>query len=121
MASGSVKLSLAAALLCIVIGAKVAEAAMSCNQVVSDLAPCVSFVTSGGTPSMICCNGVRTLNSQAQTTADRQGACQCLKSVIVRVSYNPSNVANAAALPARCGVNFPYKISPSIDCKSIRK
>ncbi|CAF1703877.1 unnamed protein product [Brassica oleracea var. botrytis] len=96
------------------------EAAVTCNNVVGDLYPCLSYVMQGGNaPSTNCCNGVRTLNSQAQTTADRQSVCRCIKNAIGGASYSSSNLNNALSLPAKCGVNLPFSISPSTNCNSI--
>jgi hypothetical protein len=38
----------------------------------------------------------------------------CLKGIAARV--RDLNLANAAAIPSRCGVSIPYTINPSIDC-----
>ncbi|KAF3667598.1 Non-specific lipid-transfer protein [Capsicum annuum] len=56
------------------------------------------------------------LNGQATTTPDRQMACKCIKSAAEAISG--INLALASALPSKCGVNLPYKISPSIDCST---
>ncbi|CAN6894618.1 unnamed protein product [Brassica oleracea] len=42
------------------------EAAVSCNAVVGDLYPCLSYVVQGGNFPANCCNGIRKLNSQAR-------------------------------------------------------
>ncbi|KAA0025399.1 non-specific lipid-transfer protein 1-like [Cucumis melo var. makuwa] len=113
------KLGLTVTLLYAVIGGGVTtEATVTCNQVVSNLSPCISYVTGGGSPSFNCCSGVRQLNKAAQTTPDRQDVCRCLKSLINGVTYNGQNVANAAALPTKCGVNLPYTINPNADCST---
>ncbi|CAH8355578.1 unnamed protein product [Eruca vesicaria subsp. sativa] len=96
------------------------EAAVTCNTVVGDLYPCLSYVMQGGNvPPANCCNGVRSLNSQAQSTVDRQSVCRCIKNAIGGVSYSSSNLNNAQSLPAKCGVNLPFRISPSTNCNSI--
>lgn len=94
-----------------------ARAAVTCNQVVSYLTPCISYVQSGGTVPMNCCNGIKTLYGRAQTTQDRQGVCNCLKQVASQVPYTGFNAGLAAGLPSKCGINIPYKISPSTDCQ----
>ncbi|GFP87422.1 non-specific lipid-transfer protein 3 [Phtheirospermum japonicum] len=92
-----------------------AEAAISCSTVANDLTPCINYVLYGGAaPPTSCCEGIKTLYNQASATADRQAVCSCLKSVAS--SATPTIVNNAAALPGKCGVNIPYKISPSTDC-----
>lgn len=68
------------------------------------------MVTTLGT----CCNGIRGLYNAAQTTPDRQSACNCLKSLTN--GYTSAEIAKAARLPAQCSVHLPYRIDPSTDC-----
>ncbi|PHT38497.1 Non-specific lipid-transfer protein [Capsicum baccatum] len=93
-----------------------AEAAISCGEVISKLTPCIKYVTGRGVVTPECCGGIKTLNGQATTTPDRQMACKCLKSAAGAISG--INLALASGLPSKCGVNLPYKISPSIDCST---
>ncbi|KAM0006269.1 Non-specific lipid-transfer protein [Helianthus debilis subsp. tardiflorus] len=65
-----------------------------------------------------CCSGVKSLNSAAKTTPDRQTACGCLKSAYS--SNSGINAGNAASLPGKCGVSIPYKISPGTDCSKVQ-
>ncbi|CAN8260031.1 unnamed protein product [Cochlearia groenlandica] len=102
--------------LCFVLALRFGEAAVSCNTVYGELYPCISYVTNGGNVPANCCNGIRMLNSQAPTTPDRQSVCRCIKSAIGGVSYSSNNVNNALALPGKCGVNLPYRFSPSTNC-----
>ncbi|CAN1134175.1 Non-specific lipid-transfer protein [Linum perenne] len=97
-----------------------ATAAVSCNQVVSTLYPCLTYVQYGGGIPATCCNGIRALNNAAATTPDRQGVCSCLVSSLRGISISPYNLRLAASLPAGCGVNLPYRIDPSIDCSRVR-
>ncbi|KAJ0734860.1 putative plant non-specific lipid-transfer protein/Par allergen [Helianthus annuus] len=53
----------------------------------------------------------------AKLTPDRQTACGCLKSVYA--SNSGINLGFASNLPGKCGVNIPYKISPSTDCSTV--
>ncbi|CAL1378436.1 unnamed protein product [Linum trigynum] len=98
--------------------ATVAESALTCGQVVGSLIPCIDYLQNGGDVSSACCNGVRSLNDAAETTDDRQKACNCLKSTAN--TYPKAKDSFAAALPDACGVDIhiPYKISRDIDCKS---
>ncbi|CAE5966574.1 unnamed protein product [Arabidopsis arenosa] len=105
---------------CLVLALHFGEAAVSCNTVIADLYPCLSYVTQGGPVPSLCCNGLTTLNSQAQTTADRQGVCRCIKSAIGGLTLSPSTINNALALPSKCGINLPYKFSPDTNCESIK-
>ncbi|PHU05228.1 Non-specific lipid-transfer protein 2 [Capsicum chinense] len=99
-------------LLCMVVVAPYA-AALSCGQVTSAMAPCVPYLTGRG-PLGGCCGGVKGLMSAAKTPADRKTACTCLKSAANAIKG--IDAGKAAGLPAACGVNIPYKISPSTDC-----
>ncbi|XP_050383563.1 non-specific lipid-transfer protein 1-like [Argentina anserina] len=116
MASAVMKLTLVA-LMCIVVAVPVAQA-ITCGQVTSNVAPCFSYVKSGGAVPAACCNGVRKLNSMAKTTADRKATCNCLKNAAGSIKgLNPSL---AAGLPGKCGVNVPYKISTSTNCNNVK-
>lgn len=102
--------------LCMVIAAPIltAEAGLTCNQIKSQLLSCTAYLINGGTPSAPCCTGVRNVLSASKTTADRQGACNCLKATASTIKrLNPNN---AASLPGKCRVNIPYKISPNTNC-----
>ncbi|KAL1545401.1 tyrosine protein phosphatase, variant 2 [Salvia divinorum] len=90
-----------------------AEAGLGCGQVVSYLSSCLPYVTNRG-PLGRCCGGVSGLYGAARNTPDRQAACTCLKSLAG--SYSGINLNKAAGLPKQCGVNIPYKISPTTDC-----
>ncbi|CAK8542140.1 unnamed protein product [Lathyrus sativus] len=104
---------------CLVLSTPLANAALSCGQIQLTITPCIGYLRSP-TPSVPapCCNGIRTLNSQAKTVPDRQGACRCLKSTVI--SFPGLNLPALAALPAKCGVNLPYKVTPSIDCNTVK-
>lgn len=90
------------------------EAAITCGQVTSGLMPCIGYLQNGGTLPPACCSGIKSLNNAAKTTPDRQATCNCLKNVAKQFPKNV--VAGAAGLPGKCGVDVPYKISPSTDC-----
>lgn len=116
--SGVLKLVSMILIVCMaVMGAtKSAKAAISCSDVINHLVPCVSYVQNGGTPPAACCNGVKTLYGEAQTSADRQSVCKCIKSAVNGMPYTNNNLNLAASLPAKCGLNLPYNISPNTDC-----
>ncbi|KAK8663668.1 hypothetical protein V6N13_083476 [Hibiscus sabdariffa] len=115
--SSSMSLKIACVVvLCLVVGAPSAQG-MTCGQVTTSLAPCIGYLRSGGNVPSGCCNGIKSLNSAAKTKADRQTACNCIKSASTAISG--INFGLAAGLPGKCGVNIPYNISPSTDCKSV--
>ncbi|XP_042503632.1 non-specific lipid-transfer protein 1-like isoform X2 [Macadamia integrifolia] len=118
MANSGVMKLVCLVLACMVVAAPLAEAAITCGQVVSKLAPCLTYLRSGGAVPGTCCNAVKNLNNSAKTTPDRQTACGCLKNAYNSISG--INAAYAGGLPAKCGVNLPYKISPSINCATVR-
>ncbi|KAL4561521.1 hypothetical protein LXL04_033688 [Taraxacum kok-saghyz] len=93
------------------------DAVLTCNTVMKDVVPCVSYLRSGsGMPPPACCSGAKALAAAASTTADRQAACNCLKSA--SQSINP-NLGLAKSLPGNCGISLGFTISPSVDCTKI--
>ncbi|KAJ3704504.1 hypothetical protein LUZ61_008209 [Rhynchospora tenuis] len=94
-----------------------ANATISCGQVASTLSQCMSYARSGqGNPPSQCCSGVRSLNSMASTSTDRQAVCNCLKNLAKSTSVNSGAVAG---IPGKCGVSVPYAISTSTDCSKV--
>ncbi|CAK8575193.1 unnamed protein product [Lathyrus sativus] len=88
--------------------------AISCGQVSKSLKPCMHYLKNGGAVSPSCCAGVKGLVNAARTIADRRTTCECLKSSAA--TFKEIIVGFAAVLPAKCGANIPYKISPSTNC-----
>jgi len=110
----SMKVACVILMMCMIV-APMADAAISCGQVTGDLAACIPYLRGGSAaPTTACCNGVRALNNAAKTTPDRQAACNCLKQAAGAISG--LNNGAAAALPGKCGVSIPYKISTSTNC-----
>lgn len=106
-----------AAVVLVVAMANSAEA-LTCGQVNSAVGPCIAYVRgTGAGPSGACCSGVRSLNSQARSTADKRTACNCLKTAARGVKG--LDVGKASSIPSKCGVNIPYTISPNIDCSRV--
>ncbi|KAI4323320.1 hypothetical protein L6164_022935 [Bauhinia variegata] len=64
-------------------------------------------------PDADCCAGANSLKAAASTTEDKRAACNCIKTAAQSIQPNPQA---AQALPANCGISFPYTISPNIDC-----
>lgn len=110
-----VKVALVAVFYSIVVATpRVVEAAVTCDLVISDLAPCATYLTSGGQVPSDCCKGVKSLNDAATTTADRQAFCTCAEQTIT--SLPGIKLDNVRSLPKKCGVNFPYDLAPGTDC-----
>ncbi|KAL5144012.1 Non-specific lipid-transfer protein [Glycine soja] len=89
--------------------------AVSCNDVSVNLAPCLSYLMQGGDVPESCCSGVRNILGSASTTFDKQTVCKCLQQAANNYGINDEY---AQALPARCNVSVPYKISRSTNCDS---
>ncbi|KAM7512279.1 hypothetical protein LguiB_011154 [Lonicera macranthoides] len=93
------------------------NAAITCSVVVKYMNPCVNYLKSGsGLPPSACCSGATTLFAAVTTTADKQTACNCLKTVSKSTSVN---VQLAKALPGNCGISLSFSISPTVDCSKI--
>ncbi|XP_060208213.1 non-specific lipid-transfer protein 1-like [Lycium barbarum] len=95
------------------------DATVTCNTVYNDLEPCLGYVLGGG-PSVPseCCNGIKSLLRAARTTADRQSACKCVKSVAS--SATGQQISRAAKIPGICKANVPFKINANVDCSKIK-
>ncbi|XP_047333560.1 non-specific lipid-transfer protein 1-like [Impatiens glandulifera] len=100
--------------MCMVVSAPHAQAAVTCSSVAISLTPCLDYVQNGGTIPTLCCTGVRSLYRNADTTAKRQTVCNCLKGFAGSTSY-----PLAAGIPGKCGASIPYKIAPSTDCNKV--
>ncbi|KHG04165.1 Non-specific lipid-transfer A [Gossypium arboreum] len=96
---------------------KQGQAAVTCKQVDDALAACVPYLTNGGVPSTPCCNGVGELRNSAETTADRQAACNCVKQAAARIPTIKED--DAATLPAKCHVQVDFPISKNTNCEDI--
>ncbi|WVZ54815.1 hypothetical protein U9M48_005560 [Paspalum notatum var. saurae] len=116
--SSRMTIAVAALVLLVVAAPSPASAAISCGQVGSALAPCIPYGTgrSSALPSS-CCTGVKSLNSAASTSADRQQACRCLKNLAGTVKS--VNMGLVAGIPGKCGVSVPFPISMSTDCNKL--
>ncbi|OEL26772.1 Non-specific lipid-transfer protein 4 [Dichanthelium oligosanthes] len=89
--------------------------AVTCGQVVGYLTPCISYAMGRGTaPPEACCSGIRSLNTAARTTADRQATCNCLKQVTATMPGLKPDIV--AGIPSKCGVAIPYPIRRTTDC-----
>ncbi|KAK3138487.1 hypothetical protein QOZ80_5AG0369550 [Eleusine coracana subsp. coracana] len=109
---------LAALLVQLLAPPRVDAAAPSCSTVYDTLMPCLGYVESGGTVPPSCCAGIKQLVSGARTTPDRRAICACLKD-LAKAAPAPY-IGRAEGLPDRCGVQLGYKLSPDMDCNSIK-
>ena len=90
------------------------EAAITCSDVVNDLRPCATYLSSGsGKPPPACCSGAKALAAAASTSADRKSACNCIKTAAKSLTIK-SDLAQS--LPSNCGISIPFSISPNTDC-----
>ncbi|AES79828.2 Lipid transfer protein [Medicago truncatula] len=104
------------AMICLVLCIPLANASLTCDEVKQNLTPCLPYVTNPHTlsPPDQCCNGVKTVNDNAQIKPDRQDVCRCLKSLLTGVPGLNGTVAST--LPSDCGINFRCPIGPDMDC-----
>jgi hypothetical protein len=113
MAALTIKLVLVVALLAALLVSE-ASAAITCEHVGSNLVACLPYATSRGTLILGCCNGVRSLDGAASTSANRQVACRCIKTLTSTISG--LDLGAISGLLNKCGVSEPITISPSTDC-----
>nr|XP_009778825.1 PREDICTED: non-specific lipid-transfer protein 1-like [Nicotiana sylvestris] len=103
--------------ICMMVAAPPAKAELTCDTVYSNLQPCLTYVLFGFSLPSDCCDGVKSLISTATTTADRQSACSCVKSLASRATGD--ELSRAAGIPGKCGANVPFDISPNVDCSKV--
>ncbi|RXH93385.1 hypothetical protein DVH24_013961 [Malus domestica] len=90
------------------------EAVVSCGQEDSNLMPCVSYPTKGNLDPA-CCTGVQNIKNLAQTTADKQAACECCKAAANR--FPSVEEVTASTLPGKCGIVMNIPISKTTNCQ----
>ncbi|XP_009335620.2 non-specific lipid-transfer protein A-like [Pyrus x bretschneideri] len=76
------------------------EAVVSCGQVDS---------TKRGNLDPACCTGAQNIENLAQTTADKQAACECCKAAANR--FPNVDEVTASTLPGKCGIEMNIPIS----------
>ncbi|WJX67344.1 hypothetical protein P8452_51819 [Trifolium repens] len=88
----------------------------SCESVNDHLKPCLTYLA-GMTykPRPLCCQGAKNIVLLASTSfEDKWLACNCVKTLAQILM--PKAQQNAIDLPKKCGVQFPFEISATIDC-----
>lgn len=114
MRSSSCALVWSVVLLLVVYSLTTSEATLSCTEVIKDLRPCVTYLSSGsGQPPAACCSGVKALVAAAVTSEDKKAACTCIKNTSKSLTINAQL---AQALPSNCGITLSISISPNADC-----
>ncbi|KAL6876434.1 hypothetical protein ACP4OV_013006 [Aristida adscensionis] len=113
--------SLAVLLLAVLAVQELAAAAsvadIQCPDVLRDMNPCLSYLQGkDDDPSADCCAGVTTLADDADTQAERQATCECLKDAYYQFN---AVLSRAQALPGKCGISLSFTISPDVDCTKI--
>ncbi|OMO88822.1 Plant lipid transfer protein/Par allergen [Corchorus olitorius] len=118
----SLKLACMVAMLCMLVLNPMATASLSCNDVETELDPCVVYLFSSRTKNKVeCCKGVRALNERARDKTDRQEACQCIKNQLGgwHAWFITEEIKSLVEdLPQQCGVDF--KISATANCNKIK-
>ncbi|XAR54286.1 hypothetical protein NMG60_11029346 [Bertholletia excelsa] len=108
---------MAALLLVLLSNAPASKSALSCSDALKDLRPCASYLMTGtGMPPAACCTGASALAVVANSTTDKQAACNCLQSAAKSVNVN---FTLAKALPGNCGINLGFAIDPNMNCSTI--
>ncbi|KAK4706879.1 hypothetical protein R3W88_033596 [Solanum pinnatisectum] len=97
----SKKFLLSFLLICLVLSPPQARAVITCDTVFNDLKPCLNYVLVGGNVSTECCNGLKSLITNAITIEDREMACSCVKNLATATT--DEQVDRAASLPGKCG------------------
>ncbi|GLJ35446.1 hypothetical protein SUGI_0712900 [Cryptomeria japonica] len=94
-----------------------AEGAVTCQDVVSSMAPCAGYLMGNApNPAPACCPAVQSLNSRLTAVADRQTACNCFKQAAS--SYGVS-VPKAQSLPRICKVSLNVAVAPNVNCANV--
>ena len=119
MAAAAMKTVACVAVLCLLVTGQSAEAAITCGSIVSKLAPCLPYATHkvAALPST-CCSAISNIKAAASTTADRQAACSCLKSVAGK--YAGLDLGLVSGIPGKCNVNIGYPLSTTVDCTKVQ-
>ncbi|KAK1434600.1 hypothetical protein QVD17_00348 [Tagetes erecta] len=121
MARGAIlvsKVAVAMVFYCLVVTTpRAVEGVLTCEQVISDLAPCATYLINGGTVSTDCCSGVKSLNSAATTTDDRQAVCKCTEQTATTLPG--MNLDNIRSLPSKCGLDIAFDINLNTDCSKV--
>jgi hypothetical protein len=107
---------LALGLMFLVFSACPSNGAITCNDALTSLIPCRSFLVGSGPeqlPSHDCCVGAQNVFKQSGTTKTRRALCQCLKQFAVEHGVKPER---ANLIPQACKVDNPIPIGPPVDC-----
>ncbi|KAL6200908.1 hypothetical protein ACLB2K_024623 [Fragaria x ananassa] len=111
-------LILALALMVVALNTSLANGDITCQAAILDLMPCQPYLASFGppTPTVPCCDGVRSVDAQATTTEIRRSLCECFKKAAAGMPVDPAKLKQ---LPQFCQVSVPVPLDPSIDCSKI--
>ncbi|GJN39749.1 hypothetical protein PR202_gb28886 [Eleusine coracana subsp. coracana] len=74
-----------AAVVVLAVAARLADGAVTCADVDSNLKPCIGYLTGKeAAPPGECCAGVKRLRTLPASTAERRQACECVKQAATR-------------------------------------
>ena len=94
------------------------DAVVSCDAVIQQLSPCVSYIgRDASAPSKMCCQGAKYVFKHfGRAQRDRQGVCNCLVSLMPYLD-GPVNGTLVSDLPGQCGINFKLPpVGNNFDC-----
>ncbi|XP_060176361.1 non-specific lipid-transfer protein 2-like isoform X2 [Lycium barbarum] len=101
--------------LCMVVVAPHAEA-VTCDEIHVGAVGCLPYVQNRG-PLEGCCGTIESLMKLLKTPQDRKIAGSCVKTALNTIEG--IDFGKAAGLPGICGINVPFKGSPSVDCSKV--
>lgn len=91
---------------------KYVHAAITCQDAVTQLQPCLPFLTGeADSPVFLCCQNVAKINDAASTTEIRRNLCKCFKKIAPAIGVKPDR---AKQLPQLCAVDVPVPIDRSV-------
>ncbi|WCJ37329.1 hypothetical protein M5689_018477 [Euphorbia peplus] len=91
--------------------------AISCQEALATLNPCLSFlVGTNPMPSPACCLGAEKVKEEANTTQIRRDLCSCFKQAAASFGLI---AGKAKQIPDLCHVQVPIPIDPNIDCSKV--
>ncbi|OVA01958.1 Plant lipid transfer protein/Par allergen [Macleaya cordata] len=90
----------------------------SCNTVLNDLSPCLSYLSDKDpiNLSTSCCHGIKELDKVVLEKKDRVTVCECIKSVLPEIGTIDNS--RVQILLTKCGTKHKFlpRISSNMNC-----
>ncbi|KAJ3676498.1 hypothetical protein LUZ60_003910 [Juncus effusus] len=114
--SSSSLLTITLTLLFISLSSHQAES-ISCDNVISFLSPCMSFMDDGKV-SHSCCYGVKRIYKAVKSSNyDLRMTCSCLKQEAA--SYYALTADTVNTVTGKCRVKLPFEVTKNINCSKL--